>query len=58
MAIHGLDPNSAGMLGMSVLMGCRGIGALLGPFIASTWTGFAVTLDPDTGEVLSRTFGQ
>jgi hypothetical protein len=25
---------------------------------ASTWTGFAVTLDPDTGEVLSRTFGQ
>jgi MFS family permease len=39
MAIHGLDPNSAGMLGMSVLMGCRGIGALLGPFIASTWTG-------------------
>ncbi len=39
MAFHGLDPKSAGMLGMSVLMGCRGIGALLGPLIASTWTG-------------------
>jgi MFS family permease len=34
-----LDPKSAGMLGMSLLMGCRGIGALLGPLIASRWTG-------------------
>lgn len=37
--IGNLDPKSAGMLGMSLLMGCRGIGALLGPFIASRWSG-------------------
>jgi MFS family permease len=34
-----LDPKSAGMLGMSLLMGCRGIGALLGPIVASRWSG-------------------
>lgn len=37
--IEGLDPKAAGMLGMSVLMGSRGIGALIGPFIASRYTG-------------------
>jgi MFS family permease len=38
-SVSGLDPASAGMLGMSLLMGCRGIGALLGPIGASRWTG-------------------
>ncbi|HUS05475.1 MAG TPA: MFS transporter [Bryobacteraceae bacterium] len=37
--VRGLDPRSSGMLGMSLLMGCRGIGALLGPLVASRWTG-------------------
>lgn len=32
-----LDPARAGMLGMSLLMGSRGIGALLGPLIAGRW---------------------
>ncbi len=35
----GLGPKSSGMLGMSLLMGCRGLGALLGPFAASAFTG-------------------
>lgn len=35
----GLDPKSSGMLGMSLLMGCRGIGALIGPLAASIFTG-------------------
>jgi hypothetical protein len=26
--------------------------------VAKTWAGFAVTLDPDTGEMLSRTFSK
>jgi MFS family permease len=37
--IGSLDPKSAGMLGMSLLMGCRGIGALLGPIVAARWSG-------------------
>ncbi|MBC8167828.1 MAG: MFS transporter, partial [Bryobacteraceae bacterium] len=37
--VAGLDPAAAGMLGMSLLMGCRGIGALLGPLVASRWSG-------------------
>jgi MFS family permease len=37
--LPGFSPESAGMLGMSLLMGCRGVGALLGPMIASVWTG-------------------
>ncbi len=32
-----LGPTRAGMLGMSLLMGSRGIGALLGPLIAGRW---------------------
>lgn len=39
-AIAGLDPKSAGMLGMSLLMGCRGVGALLGPLVATHWSGY------------------
>jgi MFS family permease len=38
-SIGSLDPKSAGMLGMSLLMGCRGIGALLGPIVAARWSG-------------------
>jgi MFS family permease len=34
-----LDPQRAGMLGISVLMGSRGIGALMGPFIGGYWAG-------------------
>ncbi len=34
----GLDPSRAGMLGMSFLMGSRGVGALLGPLIGGYWT--------------------
>ncbi len=34
-----LDPRRAGMLGMSLLMGARGVGSLLGPLICSYWTG-------------------
>jgi predicted MFS family arabinose efflux permease len=37
--VGGLDSKSAGMLSMSLLMGSRGIGALIGPFVASRWTG-------------------
>ncbi|HYP15208.1 MAG TPA: MFS transporter, partial [Bryobacteraceae bacterium] len=29
----------AGMLGMSLLFGARGLGALIGPFVAARWTG-------------------
>jgi MFS family permease len=37
--LAGVSPESAGMLGMSLLMGSRGIGALLGPLIATRWSG-------------------
>jgi hypothetical protein len=37
--VAGLDPKSAGMFSMSLLMGSRGIGALIGPFVASYWSG-------------------
>jgi MFS family permease len=37
--IGGLEASRAGMLGMSVLMGCRGAGALLGPLIGGYWAG-------------------
>ncbi len=33
----GLDPHRAGMLGMSILTGARGLGALLGPLIGGRW---------------------
>jgi MFS family permease len=36
---HGLDPQRAGMLGMSVLMGARGVGSLAGPLIGGRWAG-------------------
>lgn len=37
--LAGLDPSRAATLGMSLLMGARGAGALLGPLIASRWAG-------------------
>lgn len=37
MHVPGLRPESAGMLGMSLLMGARGVGALLGPLLISRW---------------------
>lgn len=36
---EGLDPQRGSMLGMSLLMGPRGIGALLGPLITTPWAG-------------------
>lgn len=38
-SLGGLDLQRAGMLGMSFLMGARGIGALLGPLIGGYWSG-------------------
>ncbi len=35
----GLSARNSGMLGMSILMGARGIGALLGPLLSGYWTG-------------------
>jgi MFS family permease len=35
--ISSLDPRQATMLGMSLLMGARGVGALLGPFLTAPW---------------------
>lgn len=37
--LHGLDPQRAAMLGMSLLMGSRGIGAMLGPLLSASWAG-------------------
>ena len=37
--ISGLTPQRAALFGMSLLMGARGMGALVGPLIASRWTG-------------------
>src|SRR5882724_7812273 len=40
-AIHGPGINAAGgaMLGMSILLGGRGLGALVGPLVAARWAG-------------------
>jgi len=37
--LAGLDPARAAVLGMSLLMGARGCGALLGPLISTRWAG-------------------
>jgi len=37
--ISGLTPERAALFGMSLLMGARGVGALVGPLFASRWTG-------------------
>lgn len=36
---HGIDPQRGAMLGMSLLMGARGVGAMLGPLLAAPWAG-------------------
>lgn len=36
---HGLDRSRVAMLGMSLLMGARGVGALVGPLVAGRWAG-------------------
>jgi len=36
---HTLDPARGAVLGMSLLMGARGVGALLGPLVAGVWAG-------------------
>jgi MFS family permease len=40
-AVHwtGIDPARGAMLGMSILLGGRGIGALVGPLIVARWAG-------------------
>ncbi|HWQ55519.1 MAG TPA: MFS transporter [Bryobacteraceae bacterium] len=37
--LEGLSPERGAMLGMSLLMGARGAGSLLGPFVAGMWSG-------------------
>lgn len=37
--LQGLDPQRGAMLGMSFLMGARGVGALLGPLLSAPWAG-------------------
>lgn len=36
---HGIDPARGAMLGMSILLGGRGIGALVGPLVSARWAG-------------------
>ncbi len=36
---HGIDPQRGGMLGMSLLLGARGLGALVGPLASARWAG-------------------
>ena len=36
---HGLDPQRGAMLGMSLLLGARGLGALVGPLFSARWAG-------------------
>ncbi|HLV86714.1 MAG TPA: MFS transporter [Candidatus Sulfotelmatobacter sp.] len=40
-AVHraGIDPAGAAMLGMSILLGGRGVGALVGPLVSARWAG-------------------
>src|SRR5262249_7632893 len=37
--IHGMDAHRGAMLGMSLLMASRGVGALVGPFLSAPWAG-------------------
>ena len=37
--LAGVDPHRGAMLGMSILMGARGAGALLGPLMSGRWAG-------------------
>src|SRR5262249_964161 len=35
---HGLDPQRAGMLSMSFLLGARGLGSMIGPLLTARWS--------------------
>jgi predicted MFS family arabinose efflux permease len=37
--LHGLNAERSAILGMSVLLGARGVGSLIGPLISATWAG-------------------
>jgi len=37
--VHGIDPQRGAMLGMSLLLGARGIGAIIGPLFSARWAG-------------------
>ena len=37
--LHGVDPQRGAMLGMSLLLGARGIGAIMGPLFSARWAG-------------------
>jgi MFS family permease len=37
--VHNITPERSALFGMSLLMGARGVGALIGPLLASRWTG-------------------
>ena len=39
MKLAGLDHGRGAMLGMSLLMGARGVGALIGPLLGGRWAG-------------------
>jgi MFS family permease len=41
--LPGVKPEAAGMMGMSLLMGCRGVGALLGPILWSRLSGVSAS---------------
>jgi len=36
---HNIDPARSAMLGMSILLGGRGLGALMGPLVVARWAG-------------------
>src|SRR6202047_4932396 len=38
---HNIDPARGAMLGMSILLGGRGVGALVGPLVSARWAGRA-----------------
>ena len=37
--LRGIDPQRGAMLGMSLLLGARGIGAIMGPLVSARWAG-------------------
>jgi MFS family permease len=37
--VHGIDPQRTAVLGMSLLLGARGIGAVVGPLFSARWAG-------------------
>jgi len=39
---HGIDPARGAFLGMSLLLGARGLGALLGPLLTAPWAGHSI----------------